>query len=62
MASHSSRTVSSPGDANLSRRIRANRGATLSNRVSTHHHSSRMVSPARVRTGNQGNGLRNRQP
>ena len=62
MGSHSSRTASSPRDVNLSRRIRVNRGATLSNRVSTHRHSSRMASPARARTGNQGNGLRNRQP
>jgi hypothetical protein len=58
MGSHSSPTVRRLRDANLSRRIQANRGHTL--RVSTHHRSSRTVSPAR--TGNRGNGLRNRQP
>lgn len=62
MGSHSSRTVSRLRDASLSRRIQANRGRTLSNRVSTRRRSSRMVSPGRPRTGNQGNGLRNRRP
>lgn len=62
MGSHSSRTVSRLRDASPSRRIQANRGRTLSNRVSTHRRNSRMVSPGRARTGNRGNGLRNRQP
>jgi hypothetical protein len=49
--------------ANPSRLIRASRGRTLSNLVSTRHRSSPTASPAKDRTGNnRRNGLRNHRP
>ena len=60
--SRSSRTGNRQRDANHSRRIRASRGSTLSNRVNTHRRSSRTVHPARDSTGNRRSGLRNRLP